>query len=241
MCDFPEKISPAFSLSRRDLMKAGAVTALSSLTMTGAFSARAADAPNAIPASEALARLMDGNARYVANMPEKRDFSANRPSLMKAQYPIASILSCSDSRVAPELAFDEDPGELFVMRVAGNVISPNLLATLEYGVKFLGTPLVIVMGHTGCGAVSAAIDVLKNKTELPGHLPGLISAIEPAVIKAKASGTDDLLNRSVVENVRDQVANLKTSAPIISKFYDDKKIDIVGAVYNLKDGQVSLV
>jgi carbonic anhydrase len=241
MCDSHEKTPSPLRLSRRDLMKAGAATALSSMSMMGAFSALAAPAPNAIAPSEALARLMEGNARYVANMPEKRDFSANRPSLTKAQYPIASILSCADSRVAPELAFDEDPGELFVMRVAGNVMSPNLLATLEYGVKFLGTPLVIVMGHSSCGAVGAAIDVLKNKTELPGHLPGLVSAIEPAVISAKASGTDDLLNRSIVENVREQVAKLKTSAPIINKYYDDKKIDIVGAVYNLKDGQVSLV
>jgi carbonic anhydrase len=96
------------------------------------------------------------------------------------QYPIAAILGCSDSRVAPELAFDQGPGDLFVMRVAGNIVTTDLLASLEYGIQFLGAPLVMVLGHTGCGAVDAAIKVLKTKAVLPGHLPELIAAIKPA-------------------------------------------------------------
>ncbi len=241
MCEYHDKTSPKFRLSRRDILKAGAAAAATPLGMTGAISASAKTVPNAIAPSAALERLLEGNARYVANRPEQRDFSANRPNLVKAQFPIASIISCSDSRVVPDMAFDQNPGDLFIMRVAGNVMSPDLLASLEYGVKFLGTPLVIVMGHTSCGAVSAAIDVLQNEADLPGHLPELISAIEPAVIKAKAEKSGDLLNNSILQNVRDQVAQLKTSAPVVNRFYNDKKIDIVGAVYDLKDGKVSLV
>lgn len=241
MCDFHDKASPGFQLSRRTLLKTGAAATLAPLSMTGAFSATAKAAPNAISPAAALDRLLEGNARYVANQPEQQDFSANRPNLVKAQFPIASILSCSDSRVVPDIAFDQDPGDLFIMRVAGNVMSENLLASLEYGVKFLGTPLVIVMGHTSCGAVGAAIDVLQNNADLPGHLPELISAIEPAVIKAKSEKSGDLLNNSIVQNVRTQVAKLKSAAPVVDRYYNDKKIDIVGAVYNLKDGKISLV
>lgn len=241
MCEYHDNTPPKFRLSRRDILKTSAAAATMSLGMTGAFSASAKTAPNAIAPSAALKQLLGGNARYVANKPEQRDFSANRPNLVKAQFPIASIISCSDSRVVPDMAFDQNPGDLFIMRVAGNVMSPDLLASLEYGVKFLGTPLVIVMGHTSCGAVSAAIDVLQNEADLPGHLPELISAIEPAVIKAKAEKSGDLLNNSILQNVRDQVAQLKTSAPVVNRFYNDKKIDIVGAVYDLKDGKVSLV
>ena len=104
---------------------------------------------------------------------------------MQGQYPIAQILSCSDSRVAPELLFDQGPGELFVMRVAGNIVTPDLLASIEYGAQFLGAPLIMVLGHSGCGAVDAAIKVLKTKAVLPGHLPELITAIKPAVIVAE--------------------------------------------------------
>ena len=127
------------------------------------------------------------------------------------------------------------------MRVAGNVMSPHLLASLEYGVKFLGTPLVMVLGHINCGAVSAAISVLKDKAELPGHLSGLIEAIKPAVVQAKASQPKNLLNSAITENVRLQVADLKQSSPIIDKYYADKKIDIVGAIYDLETGNIALV
>jgi len=108
---------------------------------------------------------------YAANTPNERDFSSGRAARAQVQYPIAAILSCADSRVAPELAFDQGPGDLFVVRVAGNIVTPDLLASLEYGVEFLGVPLVMVLGHSGCGAVDAAIKVLKTKAVLPGLCP----------------------------------------------------------------------
>ena len=139
------------------------------------------------------------------------------------------------------MLFDQGPGDLFVMRVAGNIVTPDLLASIEYGVQFLGAPLIMVLGHSGCGAVDAAIKVLKTKAVLPGHLPELITAIKPAVIVAEKTKTGNLLDNAVAENVRRQVARLKSSPPIVQKTLHDKKIDIVGGVYDLATGKITLV
>jgi len=197
--------------------------------------------PNAIAPADALKRLMDGNARYAANMPTERDFSSGRAARVQAQYPIAAVLSCADSRVAPEFAFDQGPGDLFVVRVAGNVVSPDLLASIEYGVQFLGVPLVMVLGHSGCGAVDAAIKVLKAKAVLPGHLPELVAAIKPAVIVAERTQSGNLLDNAIAENVRRQAIRLKNSPPVVQKLYASKKIDIVGGMYDLATGKIALV
>ena len=127
------------------------------------------------------------------------------------------------------------------MRVAGNIVTPDLLASIEYGVQFLGVPLVMVLGHTGCGAVDAAIKVLKTKAVLPGHLPELVSAIKPAVIVAEKTQSGNLLDNAGAENVRRQVARLKSSPPVVQKLYAGKKIDIVGGVYDLATGKIALV
>jgi len=246
MCDFCNDPKHRFRFSRRDFLRAGALTALAPWSMRSSFAADppaagAPPPPNAIAPAEALKRLMDGNARYAANKPNERDFSSGRAARVQAQYPIAAILSCADSRVAPELAFDQGPGDLFVVRVAGNIVNPDLLASLEYGVHFLGVPLIMVLGHSGCGAVDAAIKVLKTKAVLPGHLPELISVIKPAVAAAQKEKTGDLLDNSIAENVRRQVLRLKKSPPVVEKLYAGKKIDIVGAVYELRTGKIALI
>ncbi len=232
---------------RRSFLATGALAALAPLTIGRALAADppapgAPPPPNAIAPGEALKRLAEGNARYVANTPNQRDFSAGRAARAAAQYPIAAILSCADSRVSPELLFDQNPGDLFVVRVAGNVVSPDLLASIEYGVQFLGVPLIMVLGHSGCGAVDAAIKVLKSKAVLPGHLPELITAIKPAVIVAeKTGGGGNLLDQATAENVRRQVARLEDSPPIVKKFYGEKKIAIAGGVYDIATGKVNMV
>lgn len=244
MCDLCGDETHDAGLTRRHFLGAGAAALAAWSGM-----ARAADPPkpgmappqNAISASDALKRIMDGNARYVANTPNERDFSATRAARAAAQFPIAGILSCADSRVGPELVFDQAPGDLFVVRVAGNVVTPSLLASLEYGVQFLGTPLIMVLGHSGCGAVDAAIKVVKTKVVLPGHLPELIQAIQPAAVIAARTAPNDVLNAAIAENVRRQVARLKSSAPIVQKAYRDKKIDIVGGVYDIATGKVTMV
>lgn len=233
MCD-----AHGFGLSRRGFMVAGAAAALSGGVALPAF---AQTAPNAITPDAALKRLMDGNARYVANTPNQKDFSAGRAARTTAQYPFAAILSCADSRVAPELAFDEGPGELFVVRVAGNFVNDDGLASLEYGAKFLGTPLIMVLGHTNCGAVDATIKVLKDNAKLPGHLPDLVNSIKPAVEKAKAQKPANLLEASIAANVALNVTRLKTARPILSKMEAEGKVKVVGAVYDLPTGKVNLL
>ncbi|MDF3836285.1 carbonic anhydrase [Cupriavidus basilensis] len=239
MCDLCGDARHAAQVSRRDFLRTGAVAALAPWSI-GAAMAADPPAPNVIAPADALKRLIDGNARYAANMPNERDFSAGRAARAQAQYPIAGILSCADSRVAPELAFDQGPGDLFVVRVAGNILNPDLLASLEYGVQFLGTPLVLVLGHTGCGAVDAAIKVLKAKAVLPGRLPELIAEIKPAVIAAQKAKSGDLLDNAIIENVRRQVSRLKNSPPVVQERYAAGKIDIVGAVYDLQTGKIAL-
>lgn len=248
MCEMCGDAQHESQVSRRDFLKTGALAALLpwSVGVGVAVAAEppapdASPPPNSIPPADALKRLMDGNARYAANTPNERDFSSGRAARVQAQYPIATILSCADSRVAPEFAFDQGPGDLFVLRVAGNIVNPDLLASLEYGAQFLGVPLIMVLGHTGCGAVDAAIKVLKTKAVLPGHLPGLIAAIKPAVVSAEKMQTGNLLDNAVAENVRRQMTQLKRSPPIVQKLYESKKIDIVGGVYDLATGKIALV
>ncbi len=246
MCEACGDLKHEPELSRRDFLKTGAFAALAPWAMGTAFAADppapgVAPPPNAIAPADALKRLLEGNARYAANALNERDFTYGRAARVQGQYPFAQILSCADSRVSPELLFDQGPGELFVMRVAGNIVSPDLLASLEYGVQFLGVPLIMVLGHSGCGAVDAAIKVLKAKAVLPGHLPGLIAGIKPAVAAAEKMPSGNLLDNAVAENVRRQVTLLKTSPPIVQKAYAGKKIDIVGGVYDLATGKVTVV
>src|SRR6202048_746856 len=136
---------------------------------------------NAISPAAALDRLMKGNARYVEGVSRRHDFKHEREALTKGQNPFAGILSCADSRVSPELAFDTGRGDLFVCRVAGNFLNNDGIASFEYAVQVLYTPLLMVLGHRSCGAVDAAIKSIGEGTTLPGHLPSLVEAISPAV------------------------------------------------------------
>jgi len=225
------------NLSRRRFLGAGAAALAA---MTGAVSA--ADPPrNAIAPADALKRLMEGNARYAAHNLSERDFSSTRAQRAQSQYPMAAILGCADSRVVPDLVFDQSPGDLFVVRVAGNIMTTNLLASLEYGVQFLGAPLIFGLGHSNCGAVDAAIKVVKDKAALPGHLPELITAIKPAAMAAAKVAPNDALNYAIADNVRRQVARLKAAAPIVQKAYKDHGIDVAGGVYDIATGKVALV
>jgi carbonic anhydrase len=221
----------------------GAAFAVSTLPGGHARAAEppSASAPNAIPPAQALKRLMDGNARYAANEPNERDFSAGRAARVESQYPIAAILGCSDSRVSPELLFDQGPGDLFVVRLAGNFLDDDGFASLEYAVKFLGAPLVMVLGHTNCGAVAAAVQVVMERVELPGHLPELIKSIEPAVIAAHGRHPGDLVAAAIEENVRLNVKRLIDDAPIMADALAEKKLAVSGGIYDLATGKVTLV
>lgn len=243
MCDSYEQSRR--NPSRRGVMAgAGALLAAGMLGIPRAFADQPKSdtpAPNAMAPAAALQRLMEGNARYAANAQEQKDYSAGRAARVTAQYPIAAVLGCSDSRVAPELAFDQGPGDIFVVRIAGNFVDDNGLASLEYAVKFLGAPLIMVLGHGNCGAVAAAVQVVTARAELPGHLPDLIKAIEPAVIAAHGRHPSDLVAASIEENVGLNVKRLKTDEPILTEALAAGKIDVVGGVYDLASGKVRLL
>ena len=224
-------------LSRRAMMAGG-------LALAGAGHARAAvgpDAPNAIAPDAALNRLLEGNRRYARNAPQNQDYSHDRAGRASAQYPIAAVLSCSDSRVAPEVIFDQGPGQLFIVRVAGNFVSIDGLASLEYGVKFLGAPLIVVLGHTGCGAIAAALKVLQQGEILPGHLPELIANLKPAVQTAVDRKPKDLLQEATCENIHMNVARLNHDQPIVAEKVAKGRIRVAGAIYDISTGDVRLL
>jgi carbonic anhydrase len=235
--------SHASRLSRRAAMLGmGAAMSISALSRVRAEQPISTPPPpNAITPQEALKRLMEGNARYAANAPNEKDFSARRAERVGSQYPIAAVLGCSDSRVAPELAFDQHPGDIFVVRIAGNFVTEYGLASLEYAVKILGVPLIMVLGHTNCGAVAAAVKVVTERAELPGHLPELVKAIEPAVITAHGQHPNDLVAATTVENVKLNVGRLHQDKPIVSEAIAAKKVEVVGGIYDLATGKISLL
>jgi carbonic anhydrase len=188
----------------------------------------------------ALERLRKGNTRYVEGVSLRHDFRHEREALAKGQNPYAAILSCADSRIAPEYAFDSGRGDLFVCRVAGNFANDETVASLEYAIAVLGVPLILVLGHESCGAVDAAIKSLKDNTTLPGHLPSLVTAIAPAV-KAVSQQGGDVLGNATRQNVIDNVAKLASATPILSAAVEQKKLKVVGGIYRLKDGKVDMV
>jgi carbonic anhydrase len=205
-------------------------------------SAAGGQAPqNAIAPGDALKRIMAGNARYAANQPTTKDYSAGRAARASGQYPVAAILSCADSRVSPELVFDQGPGDLFACRVAGNYVTADILASLEYGVVVLGSPLIMVLGHTNCGAIDAVVKNMKKSTPLPGHINMLVDALKPGVSAAIAEGGDHVLDHAIETNVRRNVERLKGSQPVLAELVKEKKLEVVGAVYELATGRVKLL
>jgi len=195
---------------------------------------------NVLTPDQALQRLMAGNARYVAGLSKRHDFRSEREALAGAQNPFAAVLGCADSRIAPEYAFDSARGDLFVCRVAGNFASDESIASLEYAVAVLATPLILVLGHDACGAVDATIKSLQDGTTLPGRLPSLVSALAPSV-KASAQQQGNALDNAIKQNVLDTVAKLKSATPILSGAVDQQKLKVVGGIYRLRDGRVEMV
>jgi carbonic anhydrase len=190
---------------------------------------------------EALAELVAGNQRYLDASIPPLDYSAARAAAVEEQTPLAAILGCGDARIASELIFSRGPGELFMVRLAGNFLSDYGLASMEYCVEFLDVPILMVMGHSGCGAVTSAIRVVQNKEDLPGRLFVLMDALEPSVLHAMASNPEDLLSAAIEENVRRQVRRLRTISPVITAALQEGRVKVVGAIYDMATGQVQIL
>jgi carbonic anhydrase len=195
---------------------------------------------NVLSPNAALERLMKGNHRYADGTMRRHDFIGERPALALGQNPFAGILGCADSRIAPEYAFDTGRGDVFVCRVAGNFADDESIASLEYAVSVLGTPLIFVLGHQACGAVDATIKQLTKGATFPGHIPSLTSALTPAV-QAAQKQPGDLLTNAIKENVRQTVRKLQNAGPILSEAITQKKLIVTGGVYDLQTGKVELV
>lgn len=197
-----------------------------------------------VSADEAIRRLVEGNARFVHDLDDQtpRDLH-RRAELAGGQHPFAIVLSCADSRVPPELVFDQELGDLFVVRVAGNTADDAILGSMEYAIEHLGSRLIVVMGHTKCGAVKAAVDTAKSgKTaaDLGGHLPSVVAGIMPAVSETK-DAPGDAVRAAVIRNVQRTVASLRTCGPTINEFIASKGLKVIGALYDLETGEVDLL
>ena len=230
----------SFQPSRRGLVLGAAATLLFG-SAAGAKEKKPPPKPQNVLSPEAsLERLRQGNARYVEGVSLRHDFKHEREALAGGQNPFAAILSCADSRIAPEYAFDSGRGDLFVCRVAGNFANNDTVASMEYAVAVLGVPLILVLGHDSCGAVDATIKSLKDDQPLPGHMPSLVEVIAPSV-KAVSQQGGDTLGKAIRQNVIDTVAKLRSATPILSAAVEQHKLKVVGGIYRLGDGRVDMV
>lgn len=191
-----------------------------------------------IESKDSQVRLLDGNKRYVNSKQSKsRKLNERRTETAQSQKPFAAILSCSDSRVPPEIIFDQGLGDLFVIRLAGNILNDEALASLEYAAEHLGVTYIMVLGHERCGAVNATI---KGGPSHPGHLESLIKAIKPAVEESKDK-PGDVLDNAVKSNVMMVVKQLISSEPVLKEIVKKGNLKIVGARYDLDDGKVEIL
>jgi len=201
--------------------------------------ASASEEESSITPELALQKLMEGNLRYAeGNASHPHQSLERRAELISGQQPFAVILGCSDSRIPPELIFDQGLGDVFVIRTAGEVVDNASLASIEYAVDHLGVPLVMVLGHDSCGAVTAAV----QGGEAEGHLGSLMDFIRPAVEQAREAGEgSDLLNGSIDNNVFNIVEALKSSQPVLSEKVEAGELMILGARYRLDSGLVEIL
>ena len=217
---------------------------LSALSPCGAASAASNDAgvqtresQAAITPSEALDRLKAGNARFVSNTPKKRDWSAKVAATASGQFPFAAVLACMDSRAPIEIIFDQGIGDVFGVRVAGNVVNEDELGSLEYAAK-VGVKLIVVLGHTGCGAVKGALEHVEF-----GNLTGLLAKIHPAVEAAACADAKDAacVTKVAEKNVRQSMQEIRARSPYLASYIDAGKIALRGAMYDVDTGKVTFL
>jgi carbonic anhydrase len=201
-----------------------------------------------VPAAAALARLLEGNGRFVANVRsvESMASQARRSELVREHSPFAAVLGCSDSRAPAELVFDQGLGDLFVIRVAGNIVAPSQVASVEFAAERFGLRLALVMGHSHCGAVEAALEaILDAAAPGPGKLPSIVARIRPAVEEVMAPevrwNRAALLDRAVRANVHASVKQLRRGSPVLEQLILEQRLVVAGAVYDLETGRVEVL
>lgn len=221
---------------------------LAAISLLASGVAPATDDAPAVSGDVVQQRLLEGNKRYVdGKMTHPGQTGGRRVEVAQGQHPIAAVLSCADSRVPPEVIFDQGLGDLFVVRLAGNIADDAAIGSLEYAVDHLGVRYIVVLGHERCGAVDATLKVHEawvlnapQPPPIPGHLGTVIRAIDAAVTGVKTHAGDPLEN-AVDANVRAVVQKLKSAAPILKEKVDAKSLTVVGARYDLDDGVVAIL
>ncbi|WP_273568438.1 carbonic anhydrase family protein [Maribacter halichondriae] len=198
----------------------------------------------AITPDSAIEMLKEGNERFAANKKADRDLLEQVGDTASGQYPFATILSCIDSRVSAELIFDQGVGDIFSARVAGNIVNEDLLGSIEFACKLAGTKVVVVLGHTACGAVKGACDDAKlgNLTTLLHKIKPAVAAVpEPSDAGLRNSGNIDFVNAVARKNVKMTIENTRSLSPVLKEMEDNGEIKIVGAMYDIKDGSVTFM
>ena len=196
-------------------------------------------ASSAFAAVNPLERLLAGNKRFVAGAPARKEIGEKRRrELARGQHPFAIVLSCSDSSVPPEMIFDQGLGDLFVIRDAGNVADPVVIGSIEYAVEHLHVPLLVVLGHSGCGAVKATLEARKRPA---GNFGSITDEILPAVVEARKSHKTDILNEAVQDNVKNTCSEIVRRSKVIQYLVSKGKFSIVAAEYYTDTGKVEPV
>ncbi len=230
-------------IGRRDFMRFGAAGAVALALGGGPPLARAAEgAPTGLAPDEALAQLKAGNERFVSH-PElcSINLAESRTAVAGHQAPWATIVSCADSRVPPELVFGgHGVGELFISRDAGNLIDVNSLGTIEYGAAVLGSPLVVILAHTACGAVKAACDVVTKNATYPGVIGRMIAPIVPAALAVRDQ-PGDFADNAAKESARRTAKLVIAVSPLMADLAKDGKVKAVAAIYDLETGAVTFL
>jgi carbonic anhydrase len=241
-----------YNPSRRAFLAKGAVATggiLAGAALAGCGSGTATVAastttfPHVTNGADGLARLVAGNSRFVSGSPTNQGrTSARQVELVDTQAPFAIILGCSDSRVSPEIVFDQGIGDLFVVRVAGNTaMDPILLGSIEYSIAVLGSVLLMVLGHENCGAVKSALSEVQKGTTFPGDIGNLLGPIVPAAQSVGTLPAASQLDGAIKQNVLNQVQLLGASSAIIQPAVAAGKLKIVGAEYTLGTGKVTIL
>lgn len=202
------------------------------------------DTQAAISPNLAIELLQTGNQRFVASKMATRDLLDQVNDTASGQYPFATVLSCIDSRVSAELIFDQGVGDIFSARVAGNIVNEDLLGSIEFACKLAGTKVVVILGHTACGAVKGACDDAKlgNLTILLDKIKPAVNAVtEPSDASLRNSSNIDFVNEVAVKNVHMTIENTKTMSPVLKEMEDNGEIKIVGAMYDIKNGKVTFL
>jgi len=201
------------------------------------------DSQSALSHKDAVTMLKEGNQRFIDNKTLQRDLHAQISDTATGQYPFAAVVSCIDSRIPTEIIFDQGVGDIFNARVAGNFVNVDILGSLEFACKLAGSKVIVIMGHTSCGAVKGACD----HAEL-GNLTAMLTKINPALDEvATDDGVDrssknlDFVNKVAVKNVELNIARLKAESPVLNEMINSGEIDVVGAMYDVKSGSVTFL